>query len=97
MINVKVKYLDWVNNNELAIGLFSGDVYEEKDYYIVDEYTVDDEDYSLDDVFMEFNRIDEDTYCRLTDNHRSMCVGDLISINDKWYVVKMIGFEEITI
>lgn len=95
---IRIKYLNWNKDKDLLMGLLSGDLYSPSDYYDVAEYVVNNfsaDDYGLNTIFREFNRIDEDTFCRLDDNTRSMCVGDLIGVDNTWYIVKPCGFAEI--
>lgn len=108
-VKVKVKYLNWdidymsetcmanrkhILLNSVCSGCYTGD---ENDYRIINEYTIDED---VDDVYLmlegiyeEHNRIDDEHFCRLKDNQRSMCVGDLIYINNKAFSVSPTGFK----
>ena len=109
-VKVKVKYLNWdidymsetcmanrkhILLNSVCSGCYTGD---ENDYRIINEYTIDED---VDDVYLmlegiykEHNRIDEH-FCRLKDNQRSMCIGDLIYLDDKGFTVEPTGFKAI--
>ena len=109
-MNIKVKYLNWDLNNNIANinnvffnALFDGDVLDinSENYRDINEYelTTSEENINkiLEDVFTQHNRIDDILCCRLKEDQRSMCVGDLIYINDVGYVVNNIGFKKIFI
>lgn len=96
-MNVKVKYLNWdkEGNDNLVLGLLRGKVFGDDDYRFVIEFNLANAvevDNMLNNVYELMNRIDERP-CYVPENERSMCVGDLIYLNDKVYVVDTIGFK----
>ena len=109
---IKVKYLNWDKNlnwdkdekchemlKHFMLGGYTGNI---NDYRDINTYYLDDSKYIgyesiLDEVFQQHNRIDDETFCRLKDDQRSMCVGDLIYIDKAVYCVNMFGFGEIDI
>ena len=112
-VKVKVKYLNWdidymsetcmanrkhILLNSVCSGCYTGD---ENDYIDVNEYTidepVDDVVSILEGIYEEHSRINDGHFCRLKDDQRSMCVGDLIYIDEAVYCVNMSGFGEIDI
>ena len=108
-MNIKVKYLNWdlvenINiNNVFFKALFNGDVLniDNKNYRDLHEYELTTNKKSineiLENVFMDHNRVDNISRCRLEEDQRSMCIGDLIYIDDVGYVVRNIGFKKIFI
>lgn len=98
MVKVGIYYLNWDNTNKehLLKGMVIGEVYD----FNIDNYrhittldcsslnvdNEDDVDDFLSNMYDAFN-LGEQL------NNRSMCVGDLIMINNKRYVVKPVGFE----
>lgn len=101
--NVKIKYLNWDGEKgdpKLSMNLLDGDIADlTKDYRVVNEYEsyeeIQNEKAILNLIYEEHNRIDDEHLCRLEYNQRSMCVGDLIRLEYKWYVVRPFGFESI--
>lgn len=92
MKQVTVHYLQWHENPSLIEGLILGKTYTEDNYEVVFNRNISKE-YSDQHILKDvFNLLNEDDR---KDNIRSMCVGDIIQIDDKKFIVKPIGFEEI--
>ena len=108
-MNVKVKYLKWDEGNlatekeimnnvyRITFAISGGYTGNENDYRDVNEYTidepVDDVVSILEDIYEEHSRIDDEHFCRLKDDQRSIYIGDLIYLDDKAFTVEPIGFK----
>lgn len=93
MVKVGIYYLNWDNTNKehLSKGMVMGEVYDFNidNYRNIDTFDIEDAD-DIDDVL---EAVYDGYNIGMQLNNRSMCVGDLISIDNKRYVVKPVGFE----
>lgn len=99
-MKVKVKYLNWDKKNPmLMLGRIAGVLFENPNCYRdVTEFELCDEipdDYILANVFEVMNRIDDDDHCKVPQDERSMCVGDLLCLGEKTFVVTNTGFRRV--
>lgn len=92
MKNAHIYYLRWDEDSSLIEGLISGKVYSKEDYEPIIDISFPKEksdEYILENIFADLN----DNYLCYTT--RSMSVGDIIQIDNDFYVVKPIGFKKI--
>lgn len=83
------------NDNYRDINTFDINDYNLNDSELNNKLVAVDKFNILEDIFESHNRIDDEHFCSLKDDQRSMCVGDLVFLDDDCYVVKMRGFEKV--